>query len=266
MYKFAIVSIFLATIHCLPVPAIDGTVTNWLAELSLQERVQLQEHGFVERTPANYRGLGLLPPGALRERVYAEAGEVAPNVLSERLILVSGSATDDDVRAIFNLFYAPTRLSYLRYYNVVKDIDHDLFRECFLTGGPDDRTRRPDSPVTAIPESGHLWVQQGLPPFGDVLQEFVFERMGRGFLFVSSNYDSLSYHDVRVLNKGDMITVIAVIPDGARTIVYALGGARVRPVFSFLGGDRIENSFSSRNAGLFDYLNETFLKPLESRP
>ena len=258
MTKFAIVSQFLLFIVVFGVNA-----GSWLDHLPEVEREMVERNGYVERILESTRGLGLLPEGALEEVIYPVARSAGLNVLAERLIVVPGNGGDDMALAIFNLFYQPSALSYLRYYNPVKGVDHDLFKECFLVSSPDNRERLPELPAESIPAEDVFYMVQGLPPFGDVLQEFSVQRLGRGFALVGINHDPLVFRGVRVTRSRDMVTVVAVLPEAERTYIYALGGARVRPVFSMLAGDRIENSFTSRNAGLFSFLNDEVLKLIQ---
>ncbi len=240
---------------------------TWVEPLTPEEREVLRSDGYVERSPGRARGLGLLPTGAVRDEIYSAAREIDPNIVSERMIFVDSEATPEAVLNLFNLFYRPGELAFLRYYNERKDTTHDLFRECFRVDGPRSRNPLPDTEVNAIPRRDAIWTVQGLPPFGPTLQDVRVRRLqlanGRsGFVTTIVNQDDLRYRDIEVLQEKKMITAFVVVPGDGFLVLYALGAARVRPIFALLGRERIESSFSGRNTGLFDYLDQTYLEPL----
>lgn len=245
-------------IVCIAV-SVAADTSDWVEMLSPEERTSLAAQGYLERLLDNRRDLRSLPDNMLENRIRQVADDVKPNILSERLIVLPATADRDDVLAMLNLFYQPENLAYLRYYNPLKGRSHDLFQECYIVSDPESREPRVISAAASVPEDRTIWMVQGLPPFGDVLQVMHFARYEAGFYFDSTNLDPLIYHDITFVRPEDMFTIVVMAPYEDGTVIYAVAGARVRPLFALIGGERMENSFVSRNQRLFSYVNDEIL-------
>jgi hypothetical protein len=259
-FLFGTLLLFLS--HVAPLPA---QVYSYLGGLPSGARQDLMTQRSVSRTHTNVRDVELAPdfPG-VRDAIR-NLRSVGANIVSERLILVDGPVSDAGLTTVFNAVLGVSGLSHIKYYNPEKDAHHDLFRESFRVADDKNLDRLPDIQVDTIPEYVAIPVLQDLPPFGDVLQTYRYESVSHsgvdGFHFSSENEWDIRYRRIRVVKPEEMITYAWVIRGDDYLLVYGIGAAKVFTGFG-LFRDRIENSFTSRTDGLFDWLSENYLKQL----
>ncbi|MFW5643639.1 MAG: DUF6675 family protein [Alkalispirochaeta sp.] len=260
--KRLIIAFGMATLFVITLPA---QVYGLLDDVPSDLRRELLANRSVSRTHTDPRDLELTPavPG-VRDAVRT-LRSIRSNIVSERLILVDGPIDDEGLLMVFNAVLGVSELSYIEYYNPERDKWNDLFKESYRVHDDDDLDALPDLQVEAIPDSLSIPVLQGLPPFGEVLQTYRYEAITHdgmdGFYFSSENEWDIRYNRIRVVKPEEMVTYAWVMRGDDYLIVYGIGAAKVFTAFG-LFRDRIENSFSSRTDGLFDWLSRNYLSRL----
>lgn len=254
--------LFMTLSNVLPVTA---QVYSYLGGLSSGARRELMTQHNVSRTHTRARDVELAPefPG-VRDTVR-NLRSIGPNIVSERLILVDRPVSDEGLTTVFNAVLGVSGLSHIKYYNPEKETRHDLFGESYRVVDEKNLDRLPDTQVDSIPEYVAIPVLQELPPFGDVLQTYRYESVSHdgvdGFHFSSQNEWDIRYRRIRVVKPEEMVTYAWVIRGDDYLLVYGIGAAKVFTGFG-LFRDRIQNSFTSRTDGLFDWLSENYLEQL----
>jgi hypothetical protein len=115
--------------------------------------------------------------------------------------------------------------------------------------------------VERIPPRDEILVRQGLPPFGETVSRYTYVRDDDALRFSGENLTRITYKGFPVVGPKEMTTNFLLIRESDYLLVYGAGGARV---FNFLGllSGVIENSFTSRTTGLFDWYSKNYLDPL----
>tara|TARA_B100000614_G_scaffold259811_1_gene285255 strand:+ start:1433 stop:2230 length:798 start_codon:yes stop_codon:yes gene_type:complete len=241
-----------------PLSADAQSLDSLLSGLSRGDRERLVQTGAIEQYIENHRRLSYAPDHPLARAIEDRVNEVRPNVISEQIVLVRGDVDRVELLRLYNSLRRVSDLSYLQYYNERKDSTNELFHDSFAVAGPEDRTPVSDPTVTSIPEEDTVWVLQGLPPFGTILSRYRYRSGGEAFLFSGTNVDTLTYRSVPVVQPGNMITDILVIPGDGFVLMYGVGAVRAFKMFGLLD-DRIEAAFSGRTEGLFNWYRDTYL-------
>jgi hypothetical protein len=248
-----------------PTVSLPAQVAAILDEIPDRARAELLAQRSVSRTHTDAKELELAPrfPGV--DEAIDDLRKIGTNIVSERLILVDGPVADEGIVTVFNALLAVSELSYLEYYNRENETWHDLFKESYRVDDEDDLNRQPDLQVQQIPPALEIPVLQGLPPFGDVLQTYRYGAVSHagvdGFRFSSENEWDIRYRRIRVVKPGEMVTYAWVLRGDDYVLMYGIGAAKVFTGFG-LFRDRIENSFTSRTDGLFNWLSDNYLDEL----
>ena len=247
------------------VPEVSAQVYQYLGNLSSASLKELLAERSVSRSHTDARDVELAPSFPGVGDAVRSLRSTGVNIVSERLILVDGPVTDEGLVRVFNALLGVGELSYLQYYNPLSDVWHDLFRESYRVKDEQNLDRLPDLQVESIPDSITIPVLQDLPPFGEVLQTYRYESVSHagvdGFYFSSKNEWDIRYRRIRVVKPEGMVTYVWVLRGDDYLLVYGIGAAKVFTGFG-LFRDRIENSFTSRTTGLFDWLSENYLDEL----
>lgn len=83
-----------------------------------------------------------------------------------------------------------------------------------------------------------------MDPFGLINTTITSQKSSEWYYYVSTNDNTLKYSGFTVVKPGKMKSVIAVVRDGDKWILYGIGGVNAPDVF-FLH-DRVETSFMNR--------------------
>jgi hypothetical protein len=263
-YRF-IITVLFGVVILIPFHIVSAQDATVLSTLSESEMAQLRTDGSLARTITDVDEIALAPSIDGVDEALRDLGRMRANIISERLVFVGTSVGDDAVREVYNALLGVGQLSGLQYYNPEKDVWHTLFNDSYRINDGEDRSPLPDLSVSEIPQDLEITVFQDLPPFGGVVQEYRYAGMtvnGRGgFAFTSENEEELRYRRVRVVKPGEMRTYAWLIRGDDYLLLYGIGAARVFTGFG-LFRDRIENSFTSRTDGLFDWLTVNYLQKM----
>lgn len=258
---------FLAVLGlvCVPPELLPAQVAGILDQIPDSARTELLERRSVSRTHAEADNLELAPrfPGV--GEAIDELRRLGTNIISERLVLVDGPVDDAGLVTVFNALLGVSELAYLEYYNPLNDNWKDLFKDSYRVDNKDGLNKRPDITVDEIPLTLEIPVLQGLPPFGDVLQTYRYDAVSHdgidGFHFSSENEWEIRFRGIRVVRPGEMVTYAWVLRGDDYVVMYGVGAADVFTGFGLFRG-RIENSFTSRTDGLFNWLSDNYLDKL----
>jgi hypothetical protein len=260
---FVRVFIVFFVFSLIPAATMMGQVEEKLRTLPHPLVQILGTEGSVGSTITDVDDISLAPAIDGVDEAIRELDRIGANIISERLILVEGDVSDRDLLRVYNALLGVSDLAGLEYLNIEKNVRHTLFDESYRIDSPDDRSREPDLSVTGIPPEINIYVFQQLPPFGDVVQDYGFVRLFDdgyvGFAFSSTNREELRYRRIRVVKPGEMRTYAWFVRGENYILMYGIGAARVFTGFG-LFRDRIENSFTSRTNGLFDWLSTNYLE------
>ncbi|MFO8044128.1 MAG: DUF6675 family protein [Alkalispirochaeta sp.] len=237
------------------------SLDDLLQGLSRSDRRELLNTGSLEQYIENHRQIAYVPDHPLTQVVEDQVNSVRPNVISEQLVLIREDIGGDELLTLYNSLRRISDLSYLEYYNSRKDSTNELFHDSYAVEGPGEQRRIPDPTVSRIPSEDHVWVVQGLPPFGTILSRYNYRSQGSSFLFAGTNEDTLTYRNVPVVRSGNMITNIVVISGDDFVLMYGIGAVKAFKMFGLLD-DRIEAAFSGRTEGLFNWYRDTYLNSL----
>lgn len=251
-------------------PSLSSAVQSHpaLSGLASSDRADLAREGSISLNHRDVDEIRLTPdlPG-IREALRTISRSRA-NIISERLMVMPGRYSTADLLSVYNAVTATSELAYIQYYNPEKDVYHDLFRESHEVASAEDLAPVADQRFARIPGEEEKLVLQDLPPFGQVLQRYRYESVDRGgmdgFLLSSTNLWDIRYNNIRVVRPEDMITYAWIVRTDEALLLYGIGSADVFTAFG-LFRDRIENSFSSRTDGLFDWLKREHLDRLVRR-
>lgn len=233
------------------------------AEVPEDVREDLLERGSVKKDRDSWRDASLAPEHPFSEEIRDRLQQARPNVLSETLILVERRISDAEYVALYNSLREVRELASIDYYNPEKDKWHPLFEYSYHVETPESTTPLPDPVVDSIPESEAILVRQGLPPFGDTVARYSYTARQDSFRFSGENLTRITYKGFPVVATGYMVTEFLLIRREEYLLVYGVGGARVFNLFGLLSGV-IENSFTSRTTGLFDWYTRNYLEPLRN--
>lgn len=226
---------------------------------------ELAQTGSVSATHTDAEDVVLAPDFPGVDDAIEDLEDIGVNILSERLVLVDHRVDDDGLLRVYNALLGVEDLAYLEYYNKMNGTWHDLFKQSYRVDTEDDLNRMPDLEVAEIPSHLRLPVFQGLPPFGEVLQTYRYDAFSYngidGFRFSSENEWEIRYRRIRVVKEDEMVTYAWVLRGDDYLLMYGIGAAKVFTGFG-LFRDRIENSFTSRTDGLFDWLSQNYLDDL----
>ncbi len=255
------VTVFSAT----PQSGGDPTLGRLLRGIPTEYLDALFDTGVVTLVHDDADSITLAPAADEVRNALGVIRSTGANIVSERLVLVERSPGPDRLTNVYNALLGVSDLAYLEYYNPVTELWKDLFKESYRVVGPSDLSPVADEYAERIPDEFSMYVLQGLPPFGEVLQTFAYHRLGAdspdvdGFTFISSNEWPIRYRNVRVVRDGAMQTFAFVVAGNEFMLLYGVGAARVFTAFGMFA-DRIENSFTARTAGLFEWLTENHLE------
>lgn len=256
---------FVVFLVSVPLLFLSAQAETELSPLSDSFVDTLHNNGSIARTVTDTDDIALAPSVSGVAEAIQELERMRANIISERLILVEGTVIDEDVREVYNALLGVGNLAGLQYYNPEKDVWHTLFNDSYRIQDEKERTPLPDLTVAEIPSDLAITVYQDLPPFGGVVQDYRYERKNdngyTGFSFRSVNEEELRYRRVRVVKPGDMRTYAWLVRGDNYLLMYGIGAARVFTGFG-LFRDRIENSFTSRTDGLFDWLTANYLEKM----
>lgn len=242
-------------------PGFADTLDSRLDDVDRDTRTELLDSGAVKRDLDSWRDAELIPRHPLSERIEDRLSSARPNVLSETLILVRRGVSDEEYLALYNSLRRVSALSDIEYYNPEKDKWHPLFDSSHRIPEENSDRSLPDPVVARIPSQDEILVRQGLPPFGETVSRYTYTARDGAFHFSGRNLSRITYRGFPVVGDGDMVTQFLLIREDDYMLVYGVGGARV---FNFLGllSGVIDNSFTSRTTGLFDWYTEQYLAPL----
>lgn len=240
-------------------------VAEIVAQLPRDAQTALFNNGSVSASHTDADDIELAPSFPGVDDAIDDLQKMKANIVSERLVLVDGRVSDEGLVRVYNALLGVEDLSYLEYYNPMNDTWHDLFKESYRVNNGDDLDRVPDLEVDSIPDELRIPVLQGLPPFGEVLQTYRYDAVSHGgidgFRFSSENEWDIRYRRIRVVKDEEMMTYAWVLRGDDYLLMYGIGAAKVFTGFG-LFRDRIENSFTSRTDGLFDWLSQNYLDEL----
>ncbi|MFW5695718.1 MAG: DUF6675 family protein [Alkalispirochaeta sp.] len=259
--RIVLVGTIIITLVLSAVSVSAQSLDDLLSGLSRADRRELLNTGSVEQYIENHRQIAYVPDHPLAEVVEDQVNSVRPNVISEQLVLVREDIGREELVTLFNSLRRISDLSYLEYYNSRKDTTNELFYDSYAVNDPEERNRIPDPTVSSIPSEDHVWVLQGLPPFGTILSRYTYQSRGSSFLFAGTNEDTLTYRNVPVVRSGNMVTNIVVISGEDFVLMYGIGAVKAFKMFGLLD-DRIEAAFSGRTEGLFNWYRDTYLDSL----
>jgi hypothetical protein len=220
--------------------------------------------GAVKRDLDSWRDADLIPRHPLAERIEDRLSSARPNVLTETLVLVRRGVTDEEYLTLYNSLRRVSELAEIEYYNPEKDKWHPLFNASYRVSSKDSDSPLPDPVVRRIPRKEDILVRQELPPFGETVSRYSYTARDGAVHFSGRNLSRITYRGFPVVGEDDMVTQFLLIREDDYLLVYGVGGARV---FNFLGllSGVIDNSFTSRTTGLFDWYSEQYLAPLRGR-
>jgi hypothetical protein len=225
------------------------------------DRRRLINRGAIKKDLDSWRDVELIPNHELSEDIEDHLRDARPNVLSETLILIRRGVTDAEYLELYNSLRRVSELDGIEYYNPEKDKWHPLFTSSFRVPDEESDRRLPDPVVTTIPQRDRILVRQGLPPFGETVSRYTYTSRHEAVHFHGENLTRITYRGFPVVGPEEMITHFLLIRESNYLLVYGVGGAQV---FNFLGllSGVIENSFTSRTTGLFDWYSQEYLEPL----
>jgi hypothetical protein len=237
------------------------SLSHRLSEVPDTERAELLETGSVKRDRDSWRRIRLIPEHPFAEDIRDRLKDARPNVVSETLILVPRRITDTEYLELYNSLRRVSELADIEYYNPEKELYHALFTSSYRIPNPESDERLPDPIVDNIPQQDEILVRQGLPPFGDAVSRYTYVSGHNGIHFSGRNLTRITYKGFPVVGPGEMVTDFLMIRGLDYLLVYGIGGAQV---FNFLGllSGVIDNSFTSRTTGLFNWYSRNYLQPL----
>ena len=232
-----------------------------LSTVDRDARGKLLQENVVRRDLDSWRDVSLIPDHPFRRDIRRDVRDTRLNVLSEQLILVDRAISDEEFLALYNSLRHIRDLDDIEYYNPEADVWYPLFDGSYRVADEDSTTPLPDPIADRIPGEDSFLVRQGLPPFGENVSRYEYRHRPGAILFSSYNLSRIKYKGFPVVGPEEMVTHFLMIRESDYLLVYAVGGAQV---FNFLGllSGVIDNSFTSRTTGLFEWYSENYLEPL----
>ena len=257
-----------ALITCALLISLSATVAaqslgSRISDLDRDVRRELLNTGEVKRDLDSWRDVGLVPDHPLSEAIESRISSVRPNVLSETLLLVRRGVTDEEYLELYNSLRRVSELAEVEYYNPEKDKWHSLFGSSYHISEQNSEERLSDPVVGRIPDEDDFLVRQDFAPFGETVSRYMFTADDHAVHFSGENLERVTYRGFPVVGTDDMVTQFLIIREDDYLLVYGVGGANVFNPFGLLSGV-IENSFTSRTTGLFEWYTEEYLDPLRS--
>lgn len=242
-------------------PVFADSLYSRLNGIDERDRRQLINRGAIKQDLDSWRDVELIPRHELSGDIEDHLRDARPNVLSETLILIRRGITDAEYLELYNSLRRVSELDGIEYYNPEKDKWHPLFTSSFRIPDEDSDRRLADPVVQTMPQRDRILVRQGLPPFGETVSRYTYTNRHGAVHFSGENLTRITYRGFPVVGPREMITHFLIIRERNYLLVYGVGGAQV---FNFLGllSGVIENSFTSRTTGLFDWYTEQYLEPL----
>ncbi len=224
-------------------------------------RGTLLSDNLVRRDLDSWRDVSLIPDHPFRRQIRDDVKDARLNVLSEQLILVDRPISDEEFLALYNSLRHVRDLDDIEYYNPEADVWYPLFDGSYRVADEESTTPVSDPIASHIPGEDSFLVRQGLPPFGENVSRYEYRHRAGAILFSSHNLTRIKYKGFPVVGPEKMVTHFLMIREPDYLLVYAVGGAQV---FNFLGllSGVIDNSFTSRTTGLFEWYSENYLDPL----
>jgi hypothetical protein len=232
-----------------------------LSTVDRDARGKLLSDNLVRRDLDSWRDVSLIPDHPFRRQIRDDIKDARLNVLSEQLILVDRAISDEEFLALYNSLRHVRDLDDIEYYNPEAEVWYPLFDGSYRVTDEESTTPMPDPIARRIPGEDSFLVRQGLPPFGENVSRYEYRHRAGAILFSSHNLTRIKYKGFPVVGPEEMVTHFLMIREPDYLLVYAVGGAQV---FNFLGllSGVIENSFTSRTTGLFEWYSKNYLDPL----
>lgn len=236
-------------------------LADHLSTVDRDARGELRRDNLVRRDLDSWREVSLIPDHPFRREIRRDVRDTRLNVLSEQVILVDRAITDEEFLALYNSLRHVRELDEIEYYNPEAEVWYPLFDGSYRVNDEESTKALPDSILSDIPRQDSFLVRQGLPPFGENVSRYEYRHRDGAILFSSHNLTRIKYKGFPVVRPEQMVTHFLMIREPDYLLVYAVGGAKV---FNFLGllSGVIENSFTSRTTGLFEWYSENYLEPL----
>jgi hypothetical protein len=213
-----------------------------LARLVAQGEVQSSLSGGVAPS--------LVPAIAERAEVIAAVRQTGLTTGVELLRLYEGEtdfSTPEAHLRIYNILRSISSMKGLEYYSASRKKMRTLFGQSYVVDGPQSRIPRPDPVAESIPADSTLYVVQEDLTFGENLYTSRVRYGGSYFLVENRNLTTLRYLLMPMVQPGDSLSLLVLVPEGNRILFYGITAARTLRLFG-LERSREDSSYNRLQA------------------
>ncbi len=244
---------------------LDGTPVSRASKSLSNKELQFLPHvkhadtirSYVKKTNPTilYEILFFIPNDTLQKKIDAMQSK-QENAPSDTISL--SSQQDSIIMHYYNLLRNITLFSEIRYTNLKDKNVHPLFNTSHRIISKEERIIISPLPLirsfpyTATEES--TFILQDMPPFGDVVSQYEYVYNANDLSFIGENLTYISYRGFAAVIPRDMFITSQIARTSEGVLIYGLGAVRISGFGIFFGGI-INNSFTSRMVGFFDWIN-----------
>ena len=192
-------------------------------------------------------GLSLLPSIASAESISAELKARKPTIGVEMSSIISGLPQQMDTREgwlmLYNSLHAVSTMKGIPYYSFSRGTNRVLFSESYAIDSAKGKERVADSTFSEVPAEDLIYTFQEDSTFGKNIYEERFSFRGDHLLVRIHNATTISFLLLPLIQPGDMVSQIALIPNGNDVAFYGVSYLST----SFPLGDRHSREESLKN-------------------
>jgi hypothetical protein len=169
---------------------------------------------------------------------------------------VSGNAdawTVAERNALYNGMTAMSTLAGLQYYSASRKRMNTFYETSTVVDGPETGTPQPDPVFQTPPSTLTLYARQKDRRFGENIYQYDYHIRPDALIMVQKNLTDMSSGLIRIIRKGNLRTILAVIDAADYLLIYTVS---LIDAPSFPGmKDRIGNSFTNRTTAIVKWLS-----------
>ncbi len=196
--------------------------------------------------PADW-GLSLLPSIASGESISADLKTRQPSIGVEISSIIAGLPRQMDTREgwlmLYNSLHAVSTMKGIPYYSFSRGTNRVLFTESYVVDSTSRKERVADSTFSEIPVEDLIYTFQEDGTFGKNVYEESFSFRDDHLLVSIRNMTTISFLFLPLIQPGDLVSRIALIPNGKDVAFYGVSYLST----SFPMGDRHSREESLKN-------------------
>ncbi|NQT58399.1 MAG: hypothetical protein HQ557_05400 [Bacteroidetes bacterium] len=230
--------IILSLIIYIPLIVLSGEETHTFPEPDI-----VKEKTFSQKPQSFYC------PKPIEEEVLQWIGTNEFTLGSELLYKLKDILLYADMLDVYNGLLGFSNMKGLTYYSTRDKEIRTLIDNSYRVLGSEDRTPLPDLQLGELLSEAHIFVQQKMRDFGEVLWEIQYRYDGKYIFVYLTNYESIYYGPFKIINTGQFSVMLTAVPDKNDIIIYQIGTVESTGLrfLSSLGlGSHLEESFYHR--------------------